>query len=61
MNSLVTYLKEVQFEMTKVTWPKRAEVIRLTMVIFGVSGLFGVFIGLLDFSFVKLLELLVAR
>jgi preprotein translocase subunit SecE len=61
MGSIVGYLKDVRSELTKVTWPKKVEVIRLTLVIFTVSGIFGLFIGVLDFSFTKLLEFLVSR
>jgi len=60
MSPVINYLKEVSRELMQVTWPKRADVVRLTVVILGVSGIFGVFIGLLDFSFTKLLSFLVS-
>lgn len=57
---MFSYLNEVKSELAQVTWPKKDQVIRLTLIIFSVSGIFGAFIGLLDFGFTKLLELLVS-
>ena len=50
------YLKEVRLELTKVTWPKREEVIRLTLVVFIFSVVVGLYLGGLDLTFTKLLE-----
>ncbi len=57
---IISYLKDVRYELSQVTWPKSAEVVRLTLVILGVSGIFGAFIGALDFVFTKLLELIIS-
>ncbi|MBI2031998.1 MAG: preprotein translocase subunit SecE [Candidatus Levybacteria bacterium] len=52
------FLKEVQDELKKVTWPTRSEVIRLTAVVIIVSLIVGVFLGGLDFVFVNVTKLL---
>lgn len=55
----VKFLTEVKEELTKVTWPKQNEVIRLTSIVIIVSVIVGLYIGGLDFIFTKLMELLV--
>ena len=55
----VGFLKETRDELSKVVWPKRQEVIRLTGVVIGVSFLVGIFVGGLDFVFTKILGLLI--
>lgn len=59
MVSPLTFLAQTQDELKKVTWPSANEVIRLTVVIIVVSFLVGLFIGALDFTFVKTIETLV--
>jgi len=44
----VQYIREVITELKKVTWPTRAETIKLTVVVLVISILVGVFIGGLD-------------
>jgi len=61
VKGVIKYFKEVRVELSKVTWPKKDQVIRLTLIIFVISGAIGLYLGALDFSFTKLLELLVAR
>jgi len=60
VNKIVTYLSEVRLELTKVTWPKREEVVRLTLTVFIISAVVAVYVGALDFGFTKLLEFFVA-
>lgn len=57
----ITFLKEVRTEMGKVIWPTRAETIRYTGVVIGVSVAIGAFIAGLDVTFVKLTELLIKK
>lgn len=57
----VTFLKEVQGELKKVTWPTRQEAIRLTLIVIGVSIAVGVFIGGLDYIFVKVMEVILQK
>lgn len=59
MKKVVTFISEVKAELVKVTWPKRDEVIRLTLVVIAISAIVAGFVGVLDFLFTKLLEVVV--
>lgn len=61
VSSPLRFLKESRQELTKVVWPSRREVVRLTAIVIGVSAAVGVFIGALDFTFVRVLEVFVGR
>ncbi|MBU0572357.1 preprotein translocase subunit SecE [Patescibacteria group bacterium] len=61
MKGVIKYLKEVRTELSKVIWPKKEQVIKLTLIVFIISGAIGLYVGVLDFSFTKLLELLLVR
>lgn len=56
---MLTYVQDVRSELSKVTWPDRRNVIRLTLVVLTISVVVGLYIGALDFIFAKLLELAV--
>ena len=58
MTSPVTFLREVRFELRKVVWPTRSEIVRLTILVLAISLIVGLFLGLIDFSFVKIMEIL---
>lgn len=60
-NKVVDYLKDVQIEMKKVIWPKKQEVIRLTLVVFAISGIVALYVGVLDYVFIKSLEFVVSK
>jgi preprotein translocase subunit SecE len=53
------YLQGVRLELSKVVWPKREEVIKLTLTVLIISALVGAYVGGLDFIFTKLLEFIV--
>ena len=57
--SPITFLREVKNELTKVTWPTRNEVVKLTIIVIGISVAIGIYIGGLDLLFTKLTDLLV--
>ncbi|MDP3994552.1 MAG: preprotein translocase subunit SecE [bacterium] len=59
MKKILTFISEVKAELVKVTWPKRDEVIRLTLVVIVISAIVAGFVGVLDFLFTKLLEVVV--
>ena len=61
MKPAINYLKEVRLELSKVVWPKREEVIKLTLIVIIISVIVGLYLGALDFIYTKLLELLVKR
>ena len=49
---------EVVSELRRVTWPNRQETTRLTIMVLGVSATIGVFLGLVDLGFSRLINLL---
>ena len=53
MSTPISFLKETRDELKKVVWPSRQEVLRLTLVVIMVSLVVGLFLGGLDFVFVK--------
>jgi preprotein translocase subunit SecE len=59
MKNLIDYLQSVRNELTKVVWPKKKDVVRLTLIVLSISGIIGIYVGLLDFIFTKLLESLI--
>jgi len=61
LNKIFTFLKEVKNELARVTWPKKPEVVKLTLTVIIISAAVGAYIGALDFAFTKLLELLVYK
>ena len=61
MGNIISYLKDVRYEVGKVVWPSREEVIRLTLVVFAISAIVGAYVGGLDFFFTKLLEVVITR
>jgi preprotein translocase subunit SecE len=60
VKAVVEFLKEVRLELSKVIWPKREEVIKLTLTVFIISAAVGAYIGILDFGFTKLLGLFIS-
>ncbi len=61
VTSPITFLKEVRTELSKVIWPTRAETIKLTAVVIGLSTFVGIYVGLLDGLFVFLTGIIVKR
>lgn len=57
----VVFLKEVKAELSKVVWPTRDEVIKLTIVVIVISAAIGIYVGGLDLVFTKLTDILVQR
>ena len=54
-HKILSYLKSVRAELTKVTWPSRDEASYMTMIVILGSLLVGLYIGGLDFGFTNLL------
>ena len=54
------FLKEVRAELEKVVWPTRNEAAKMTTVVISVSLVVGIFIGLLDFVFTKMMETVIS-
>lgn len=61
MKQVISFFSEVKVEMSHVTWPKREEVIKLTLIVFILSALVGTYVGGLDYLFTKALELVVSK
>lgn len=61
MKAVIQYLKSVRLELSKVVWPKKEEIIKLTLIVFIISAVVAAYTGALDFVFTKLLEKLIAR
>jgi len=59
MATPVGFLRETQDELKKVVWPSRQETTRLTIVVIVISLFVGLFLGILDFIFTKLIEIIV--
>ncbi len=49
-----TFLTEVRNELKRVTWPSRKEVYATTIVVILTSVFFGVYLWLVDLSFLKI-------
>jgi preprotein translocase subunit SecE len=60
VGKVLDYFREVKIELSKVVWPKRSEVIKLTLIVFIISAIVGFYSGALDYLLTKLLEILVA-
>ena len=56
IGNVITFFRQVYEELGKVTWPTRAEALRMTLVVIIVSAAVSVFIGGLDFFLTKVLE-----
>ena len=61
MKTITSYLAEVRAELVKVVWPKREQVVKLTLIVLVISAIVGAYLGGLDFAFTKLLELVITR
>lgn len=51
MNNILTFLKEVRVELSKVSWPTRSQTVMYTLVVIGLSLSVAVYLGALDFLF----------
>ncbi len=58
MKAPVKFLRETYDELTKVVWPTRNEVIRLTVIVITISIGIGLYIGGIDYVFTKVTELI---
>lgn len=56
---MLRFLVEVKNELYKVTWPSRADTIKLTSIVIGISIGVGIYLGALDLVFTELLKLLI--
>ncbi len=61
ISKLIKFIGETKIELNKVTWPTKEESIRLTKMVILISIFFGVYLGLLDYGFTKLLNMLISN
>ena len=59
--SIVIFLREVRGEMKKVNWLGRKEVIRYTLIVFGVSFALALYLGVVDYVLTKILGIFILR
>lgn len=59
--SPVTFGREALDELKKVTWPTRADIIRLTITVLIISVVVGAFLGGIDILLQRLIEIVVGR
>jgi preprotein translocase subunit SecE len=55
------FLSQVKTELKQVTWPTKADVVRLTTLVVAISLVVGAYIGVLDLFFTKLVELIIKK
>jgi preprotein translocase subunit SecE len=59
VHKIVNYFKESHLEMKKVIWPTKQETTKHTLLVIGVSLAIAIFIGIFDYVFTKVFELLI--
>jgi preprotein translocase subunit SecE len=58
LDKIKKFVKEVRFELTKVTWTTREELIYSTIVVIVVSIILSIFIGVVDLGLSNLASML---
>lgn len=58
LDKIKKFLKEVRFELTKVTWTTRQELIYSTIIVVVVSIILSIFIGVVDLGLSNLATML---
>lgn len=61
MDRLTAYIRSVREELSKVIWPKRSEVVKLTAIVVIISAVVSAYLGALDYIFARALEALLAQ
>jgi len=51
------FLSSISDELKKVTWPTRKKTIQLTLTVFTICLIVGVYVGIIDFLLAKVLEI----
>jgi len=59
LSKVRNYFKESKTELSKVSWPGKNELVRLTVVVIAITIAIGAYLGLLDYIFNRILELLI--
>jgi preprotein translocase subunit SecE len=61
MEKIISFLREARGELSKVAWPTRPDIIRLTVIVVAVSLATAFFLGGLDYVFSYILKTFVIR
>ena len=56
-NAIQRYIRETGGELRKVSWPSRQEATNLTLIVLAVMAFMGIFLGLTDVIFSRLLNM----
>jgi preprotein translocase subunit SecE len=59
MNKIITFLKEVRVELSKVSWPTRKETTTYTLTVIAITLSLAIFLGALDSGFAYIINLIV--
>lgn len=51
------FLSSISDELKKVTWPTRKKTIQLTLTVFTICLIVGLYVGIIDFLLAKVLEI----
>jgi preprotein translocase subunit SecE len=57
---IIRYFRDTRAELKKVTWPTREEALNLTYIVMGVTFAFALFLGILDWMFTQVFQLILA-
>jgi preprotein translocase subunit SecE len=61
MEKIVTFLKEVKIELSKVSWPTRQQLVTYTATVVGMMFVLALFLGALDSGFAYIINILVTK
>jgi preprotein translocase subunit SecE len=56
MTTPIQFIKEARSELSKVVWPSRKDIIRITLAVVILSLVVAVFLGAVDFGLSKLID-----
>jgi preprotein translocase subunit SecE len=59
MKNVAQFVKEVQLELSKVTWPKFDEFVGATIVVLLLMSFFAIYLGLVDKGLTELFKIVV--
>ncbi len=57
---LINYFKNSKMELKKVVWPTKKEALNYTWLVIGISLGIALFLGILDFLFMNVLQLVIS-
>ena len=53
---ILTFLKEVKLEVKKVSWPRKRDILKNTLIVIGISLALAIFLGGVDFIITTILN-----